>query len=93
MIVVDVFNRENKKLQENKFSKKQYYLTMMINNRTNINNFENYIQESYEKLIKGKKTLFLSWMPNGRAWRNEVLFSIVVAYILAEKQEFVIQHQ
>lgn len=90
-IVVDVFNRENKKLQENKFSKTSIFDYDDLHIVTNINLLEKYIQESYEKSNQGKKTLFLSWMPMGEHGRNEVLF-IIVAYILVEKQEFVIRH-
>ena len=91
-IVSDIFNRENKNLQENKFSKTNIFDYDDLHIVTHINQLENYIQESYE-VLRGddKKTLFLSWMPKGEHGRPEVLF-IIVAYILVEKQEFVIRH-
>lgn len=90
-IVSDVFNRENKKLQENKFSKTSIFDYDDLHIVTHINQLENYIQESYHKSKDGRQTLFLSWMPKGEHGRNEVLF-IIVAYILVEKQEFIIRH-
>lgn len=90
-IVVDVFNRENKNLQENKFSKTSIFDYDDLHIVTNINQLEKYIQESYQKSNNNKKTLFLSWMPKEEHGRNDVLF-IIVAYILVDKQEFVIRH-
>ena len=90
-IVVDVFNRENNNLQNNNVPKQSLFEYDDLHIVTNINKLENYIQESYqEQKVNKKKTLFLAWMPRGMHGRTEVLF-IIVAFILVEKQEFVIK--
>ena len=79
-IVSDIFHRENKKLQEKQFSQNNIFDYDDLHIVTNINKLESYIQESYQD-TKGKKTHFLSWMPEGVHVRTEVLF-IIVAFIL-----------
>jgi hypothetical protein len=91
-IVAEVFNRENKNLQNKQFSKKSIFDYDELHIVTHINQLENYIQESHQESTgDDKKTLFLSWMPKGEHGRHEVLF-IIVAFILVEKKEFVIRH-
>ncbi len=90
-IVVSVFNEENKKLQEKTFSSKNIFDYDDLHIVTNINQLEQYIQDSYTQSYTDKKTLFLAWSPKEIHGQNNILF-IIVAYILIQEREFVIRH-
>lgn len=90
-IVVGIFNDEHKKLQEKTFSSNSIFDYDDLHIVTNINQLEQYIQDSYVKSKEEKKTLFLAWSPKEIHGQNNVIF-IIVAYILVQKQEFVIRH-
>ena len=90
-IVVGIFNDENKKLQEKTFSSKSIFDYDDLHIVTNINQLEQYIQDSYSVSKEKRKTLFLAWNPQEIHGQNNIIF-IIVVYILIEKQEFVIRH-
>ena len=90
-IVVDVFNRENKRLINQDFSATGMYDYDELHIVTTINRLETYIQESYQLKGKEKSYLFLSWMPKGVYGRTESLF-IIVAEINKKDKEFIIKH-
>ena len=90
-IVVGIFNDENKKLQEKTFSSRSIFDYDDLHIVTNINQLEQYIQDSYCIPKEKRKTLFLAWNPQEIHGQNNIIF-IIVAYILIEKQEFVIRH-
>ena len=90
-IVADLFNRENKKLINNEFTKTGIYNYDELHIVTSINRLESYIQESYNIQGKNNAHLFLAWMPKGMYGREEALF-IIVAEISVKSQEFIIKH-
>ena len=90
-IVADLFNRENKKLINNEFTKTGIYNYDELHIVTSINRLEAYIQESYNIQGKNNAHLFLAWMPKGMYGREEALF-IIVAEISVKSQEFIIKH-
>tara|TARA_B100001758_G_scaffold247706_1_gene266665 strand:+ start:9214 stop:9855 length:642 start_codon:yes stop_codon:yes gene_type:complete len=90
-IVADLFNRENKMLINNEFTKTGIYNYDELHIVTSINRLEAYIQESYNIQGKNNAHLFLAWMPKGIYGREEALF-IIVAEISVKSQEFIIKH-